>query len=372
MEPFRYAHASAGDWREATESCLDQLSPVPAAASLGFLYVTDALSDDMAEVLEQFKRRTGVQHWVGSVGVGICATGVEYYEEPAVAVLLGEFPADSFRVFSSVIADFEVFDAEHGQWVREQRPYFGVVHGDPRNHRTEGLVEELSESLEAGFLVGGLSSSRGMFRQVADVLTEGGLSGVLFTDSVSVSTRLSQGCSPIGPRRQITECERNVVMELDGRSAVAVFKEDIGEVLARDLSRTAGYIFAGLPIEGSDTADYLVRNLVGIDPGKGYIAVGELVEPGQPLVFCKRDAETAREDLIRMLRELQKSIAGPPRAGVYYSCLGRGEGLFGPNSAELNIIKDLLGDFPLVGFYANGEISHDKLYGYTGVLTLFL
>jgi small ligand-binding sensory domain FIST len=31
----------------------------------------------------------------------------------------------------------------------------------------------------------------------------------------------------------------------------------------------------------------------------------------------------------------------------------------------------MLGDFPLVGFYANGEISRDRLYRYTGVLTLF-
>ena len=34
--------------------------------------------------------------------------------------------------------------------------------------------------------------------------------------------------------------------------------------------------------------------------------------------------------------------------------------------------RDELGDFPLVGFFANGEISNNRLYGYTGVLTLFL
>jgi small ligand-binding sensory domain FIST len=53
-------------------------------------------------------------------------------------------------------------------------------------------------------------------------------------------------------------------------------------------------------------------------------------------------------------------------------CLGRGESLFGPDSAELRIIREGLGDFPLVGFFDNGEIPHDKIYGYTGVLTLFL
>ncbi len=161
-------------------------------------------------------------------------------------------------------------------------------------------------------------------------------------------------------------------MTLDGRPALEVFNEDIGEVLARDLSRTAGYIFAGLPIEGSDTGDYLVRNLVGIDPENGYVAIGELVDPGQRLMFCKRDTATARKDLNRMLNDLKRSLVRPPRGGLYFSCLGRGAGLFGPGSAELGTISAALGEVPLVGFYANGEICHDRLYGYTGILTLFL
>jgi small ligand-binding sensory domain FIST len=45
--------------------------------------------------------------------------------------------------------------------------------------------------------------------------------------------------------------------------------------------------------------------------------------------------------------------------------------MFGTPNSELGLISDALGDFPLVGFFANGEISHDRLYGYTGVLTLF-
>ena len=286
-----------------------------------------------------------------------------------MAVLLGEFVPDSFRVFSPVATDFEEFEATHRPWIREQRACFGVVHGDPRNHRIEGLVEMLSGLLPGGFLVGGLTSSREAFRQVADALTEGGLSGVLFSDVVGVSTRLTQGCTPIGPRREITKCERNVLLALDGRPALDVFKEDIGEVLARNLSRTAGYVFAGLPIEGSDTGDYLVRNLVGIDPENGYLAIGEMVDPGQQVMFCRRDAQTAKEDLDRML---QRSLARPPRGGLYFSCLGRGASLFGHGSVELGIIRDSLGELPLAGFYANGEISHNRLYGYTGVLTLFL
>ena len=61
-----------------------------------------------------------------------------------------------------------------------------------------------------------------------------------------------------------------------------------------------------------------------------------------------------------------------PRGGVYYSCLGRGANLFGSNSEELRTIENALGDVPIAGFFCNGEISHNRLYGYTGVLTLFV
>ena len=65
-------------------------------------------------------------------------------------------------------------------------------------------------------------------------------------------------------------------------------------------------------------------------------------------------------------------LFGRPRGGLYYSCVGRGPNLFGGESEEANMIREALGEFPLVGFFCNGEISHNRLYGYTGVLTLFL
>jgi small ligand-binding sensory domain FIST len=76
--------------------------------------------------------------------------------------------------------------------------------------------------------------------------------------------------------------------------------------------------------------------------------------------------------MTRMLDSIQEGLYAPPRGAVYYSCLGRGPSLFGADSEELEMIRSALGDVPLVGFFCNGEISHNRLYGYTGVLTLFL
>lgn len=368
MPTFRYGHASAPDWRDAARSILAQLGA--GEASLGFLYITDVLADHASDILAWFREETGVPHWTGAVGIGVCATGREYLDEPAIAVMVADFEPGTFRVFSNISRAEQVDRA--ALKCTKAPANFAVVHADPTNAEVPELVKRLAERVESGFLVGGLTSSRRQNIQIADGVFEGGLSGVSFSDAVAVATRLTQGCSPIGPKHGITACQRNVIVSLDGQPALEVFKQDIGEALARDLNRVGGHIFAGLPIPGSDTGDYLVRNLVGIDTAHNLVAIGELLEPGGSIMFCRRDDGTAREDMTRMLESIRKGLYTQPRGGVYFSCLGRGASLFGPDSRELKMIREALGDLPLVGFFCNGEISHNRLYGYTGVLTLFV
>ena len=364
---FRFGHAAGKDWQDAAHSCLAQLAGPPA--NLGFLYVSDLLADHVGDILGYFKERTGAAHWVGTVGIGVCAAGREYHDEPALAVMLGEFAPGSFQIFSGIRSNDDLGLARFK--CGDRAANFGIVHADPQNSEVPDLIAGMAGKVESGFLVGGLTSSRRKNLQVADKVTEGGISGVLFSDEVAVATRLTQGCSPIGPKHVITQSQRNIIVALDDRPALDVMKEDIGEKLARDLNRLGGIIFAGLPIEGTDTGDYLVRNLVGIDPARGLVAIGDVVEPGRKVVFCRRDNAAATEDMTRMLDSMKKGLYSKPRGGVYYSCLGRGNNLFGPDSEELKMIESAFGQFPLVGFFCNGEISHNRLYGYTGVLTLF-
>jgi len=363
--PFKFAHAAHADWTQAAQSCMHQLGAIPSAATLGFLYVGDTFAGELDAILAFFKSATGVAHWTGSVGVGVCATGVEYLDEPAMALMLGEFAPADFSMLPVLRTPQDIEEAQPSD------AYFAVVHGDPANSRIQELIEALSAHVTSGFVVGGVSSSHGDTAQISDDVTRGGLSGVLFSERVKLATRLTQGISPLGPRHRITTANKNIIGSLDHRPALDVMKEEIGEVLARDLRRAAGYIFIGLPVRGSDTGDYLVRNILGVDPQNNLVAVGEHVEPGDELLFCRRDQQTAEDDLLRMLAAIKAQLNTPIRGGVYYSCLGRGQHMFGAPNRELGLIRDTLGDVPLVGFFANGEISHNRLYGYTGVLTLF-
>jgi small ligand-binding sensory domain FIST len=374
MESFKFGHASATRWRDAAQACLNQMGDLTnSAPNLGFLYTTDLFAANVPDILEFFKQNTNVPHWVGTVGIGICSNAKEYFDVPAIAVMLGHFQEEYFSVFTTISDNFDTFCRTHQSWCNNKLPMFAIVHGDPRHSHIAKLVFQMSERLGEGFLVGGLTSSRHQYLQIADTIVEGGLSGVLFSSAVSVSTRLSQGCSPIGPRHQISESSNNIIIKIDDRPALDVFKEDIGKDLAKDLEKVAGYIFAALPIRGSDMGDYTVRNIIGIDPEHKFLAIGETVNPGMSIMFTRRDAKIARQEFIKVLEKLKASLKGSkPKGGLYHSCLGRGENLFGKDSQEVKIIQSVLGDFPLVGFFANGEIYYQRVYGYTGILTLFL
>jgi small ligand-binding sensory domain FIST len=370
MIDFASAHAEGEDWRVLVLRARERLGTLPDGANLGFVYATDAFAARFAEIVEALRLATGIEDWVGTVGIGVSATSIEAFDRPALSVMVASLPADSYRVFSGVESDLDEFRRRNGAWIEASRPALGIVHADPRNRRVVELIKGLADETPC-FLAGGLTASRSSYPQVAGRMTEGGLSGVLFSQALEVACGLSQGCSPIGPARTVTKADENIIMELDEENALEVFKEDIGEVLARDLRRIDGYIYIAFPVAGSDTGDYTVRNLIGIDPKLGYLGIGDYVSVGDRLVVCRRDRQTAADDLGRMLGQIKRRGNARPRGGLYFSCVARGPNMFGPDSEELRQIAGELGEFPLVGFYANGEISNNRLYGYTGVLALF-
>lgn len=364
-DAFRFAHSAGADWQECVARCAAALGK--PSAGLGFMYFTDPLLPHAAEMVETLRELTGVSDWVGTVGIGIVATGKEYVGEPALALMVANLPSDSYRLFSGKSRAPQPGERTGAGAVAAQ---FGVVHGDPGTPDMPELVADMATRVESGYLVGGLSSSQSETVQVAGDVLKGGLSGVILASDVPVATRHTQGCTALAARHVVTQCDENIVVTLDGRPALDVFEEDLGVNGASDLRRAAQLMHVEFPVQGSDTGDYVVRNLVGIDPKNKLIAVGQMLEPGSPLVFCRRDPGTAREDLGRILADLKREVA-EPRGALYFTCVGRGEHLFGRRGAELEQIRDAVGEVPLVGFFCNGEISHDRLYGYTGVLTLF-
>ncbi len=355
-------HGADTDWRTAVAACLDQLEEqLDGADGLGFLYLSDHFSPVAQDILTVLRGRTGINSWVGTCGIGIAAGRAQYFDMPALSVMVATIPRDQYAIVTTGQDAALPFE-----------PWFGVMHGNPQ---APDLPEQVADFAghNGGFWVGGLAASRATYPMIARGVSDSAISGAVLSAAVGVQTALSQGCTPIGPMHEITRSQENLIVELDGRPAFEVFREEIGELLARNMERIPGFIFAGLPVSGADTEDYMVRDIVGIDPGQGLVAIGDMAETGGRIMFCRRDGASAVADMEAMLDRLEKRLDGKvPRGALYYSCLGRGPAMFGEERTELDMIAERFGELPLTGFFCNGEISNARLYTYTGVLSLFV
>jgi small ligand-binding sensory domain FIST len=279
----------------------------------------------------------------------------------------------------------------------------------------------MAERTASAYLFGGLAASRTGVVQFAQSgrghlpgqgaaggVFSGGLSGVAFGSGVPLLSRVTQGCQPVAREREVTECAGNVITGLDGEPALGLMLRDLDisldrpdEALSKVRRTLVGLRQAPEPQDGDPNrrfgqfgADTWVRHIIGLDPGRQGIAIAQTPEVGMRLSFCERNAAAARQDLARVCAEIREELesaelpleiaqtlhddaaAAPHPArriagAVYVSCSGRGGPHFGAPSAELQIVRRALGDVPLVGFFAAGEIANRHVYGYTGVLTVF-
>lgn len=381
---FIAAHAGAPDWRRALDRCIAQLSHDAAANgrktgdyTLGWCYLTDRYADAAEALLAELQRRLPGTRWVGTVGIGISASGTEYIEEPALALMLAPLPAAAFRLFSG---RQPLHPGEDGF-----NPHTALVHADGTMPDLQELLPELAGRTATGYLFGGLSSAHDRPLQIADAVLTGGLSGVAFGAEVGLISRVTQGCQPIGPQRTATRVDDNVVLTLDGVPALACALQDLGlasDASVDEMAHALSSTLVGLrrPDDAPTAApgrfgpDTLVRHIVGLDPRARVLVVADTVEAGSRLAFCRRDPAAAMADLRRITGEIRDELAatGQRAAGaIYVSCIGRGGPHFGAPGAELGAIREEIGELPLAGFFAGGEIARDRLYGYTGVLTVF-
>jgi small ligand-binding sensory domain FIST len=388
LASFVQAHAAHADWRVALAQSQKQIQTRIAARAaeqgeaapftLGWCYLSDYYAPAAEEILDELRLRLPGVAWVGTVGIGVAASGVEYIDEPALVLMVAPLARESFRLFSGL----QPLPPASSGFVA----HTALVHAEGSTPDLQELLHELSTRMATGYLFGGLSSARNRTVHIADGVLTGGLSGVAFGPEVGLISRVTQGCQPIGLVREITKAERNFVVSLDGKPALDCVLQDLGldsDLSNDELAQALSTTLVGLITKAEDVptrpgqfgADTVVRHLLGVDRRYQVLAIAEQIEPGMHLAFCTRNAEAAHLDLVRIATEIRDEVetdAARHMAGaLYVSCSGRGGPHFGARNAELQMVRNALGDVPLVGFFAGGEIARHHLYGYTGVLTVF-
>jgi small ligand-binding sensory domain FIST len=375
--------------------------------SLGLVYVTDALADHVQDMLDQLMAvLPEVSDWVGTVAVGVVASGVEYWNEPAVSVMLLDLPSDQYRVFSGVQPLPRAWPGGDGLPVVPQTAW---VHADPATPDLAELVGELASRTRTGTVWGGLSSGRTGAVQVAhgsqgvppgqgapSGVMRGGLSGVAWGAGVAWQAGVTQGCQPVGPSRRVTSAEGGVILTLDDQPALDALLIDLGAAAETGLPlRLLRETLTAVEPEavadrawhrrhGALSVQARVRHLVGLDPARRALVSSDAVQVGERLTFCRRHAEVAKADLMALCASVREGLespdaddsAGPTSpqrivGALYASCVGRGGPHFGQPHAEMQAVRRALGDVPLAGFFAAGELAGQQLMGYSGVLVVF-
>jgi small ligand-binding sensory domain FIST len=371
-------------------------------ADLALVFVTPQAYPRAHELLHAVRRVTGARAVVGCSGAGVLTERMEV--ETAFPSRWGSSrpgPGGSVETTSAVavlvirserlvatpflLEDQEGLGARLPEEVAEKvGPAVAeggslLVLPDPLGLAPRPLLDGLHEAL--GFLpvLGGVAAGPPFFEILNLDLTQGGIAGVALSGAEAL-IGVAQGCQPIGEPYVITRARDNVIQEIGSRPALLVLREALLSLDDPEERIGRAGIFVGLAMDPAksplERGDFLVRNLIGVDRQSGAVAVAERVRVGQTVQFQIRDAASAREDLDGTLQALERKLAGrKPAFGCYFNCAGRGEGLFGVPDHDVTLITKRLGEFPLIGFFGNGEFApigrRNFFHNYTGALVVF-
>ena len=388
---FASALTTKTDWAEAVEDLGRQVSVQlgPTKPELAILFVHPQYVSHIDNIVESVQKAVGAQHLIGCTGAGIIGIDQEVEQTPAISLLVGELPGVQVVPFHVTEKNLEESTGPafwHFQLELEPAvsPQF-LLFADPFTTHAVQLVDALTEAYPQAPMIGGLASGAhqpGENRLFLDgeIYDEGAV-GIGLTGKIVLQTVVSQGCRPIGEPLVVTRAEKNVVFELGGRPPMKILQEMLPQLPEKDrkLARS-GLLFIGRVIneyqEEYGRGDFLIRNLIDSDRESGALAVADLMRTGQTVQFQVRDGETADEDLRHLLQQQQQTLAGKKsHAALLFTCLGRGEGMYGSAHHDVLAVQENFGPLPVAGFFCNGEIGpigqRAFVHGFTSVLGLF-
>ena len=353
-----------------------------AAPSLAVLFASARFLSTAEALVSAIAEQTGPLPLIGCVGESVAGGAREIESEPAVSLWLGAGfgPVETFAMEYVRIPS----GGAYGGYLFPSEPQGAhLLIADPYTFPADGLLAHLNDKAPGAVVMGGMASASLAPRQSRlfldnRVLTSGAV-GVHLPEA-EIHPLVAQGCRPVGDAYIITRAEGNVIHELGGRPPLVRLREMAAAMPSRDNELLARGLQLGVVIDEHrdepGRGDFLIRGVVGADPGTGAIAVGDRIRVGQTVQFHVRDAESADEDLRRALERESRVLGGRRPAGaLLFTCNGRGSRLFAEPDHDAGLIAATLGDIPVAGFFCDGELGpvggQNFLHTFTASIALF-
>ena len=351
---------------------------------LVWFFSTAHFEDELPEVVERIGAAFPNAVLLGCTAEGTIANDVELERVPSMSLLAASLPDVKLHPFHLVQAQLKDADTQF-DWERlvgvapESKPLFIAV-GDPFRVDIEAFVNQLNKHFPGAPLVGGLASA-GLAPEQNRLIVSGevvreGIAGVALTGQLDVATVVSQGCRPIGKPFVITKGERNVIHELGGRPVLEQLHRVLVKLPEEDEKLARESLFVGRVIDEykSDFSrgDFLIHNILGVDRRNGSVGIAGHARVGTTVQFHVRDAASADEDLRKML---SKHVGTGVRGAMLFGCNGRGTNMWPKSGHDVGVIRELLGDIPVAGFFCGGEFGPvggtNFIHGFTASIALF-
>lgn len=409
--------ASALSTRPSLEAAVDEVVQLAQASlgttpDLGLIFISSTFASEYPRLLPLLRERLPVPHLVGCGGEGVIGcdrTGAtsELEGSPALVLMLAHLPGVKIQTFHLDAEAFPDLDSSPDAWIELlgvsalDQPHF-ILLADAMSAKINDLLQGLDYAYPGAIKIGGLTNATpvrpgGCLLCDRQLYREGTV-GVALSGNVLVETIVAQGCRPIGPPYRVAAAEKNILLKLEEQKPVAAgaalgrvseiqtpleaLQSLLQEMSEADRLLAQHSLFIGVVRDEFKQdlghGDFLIRNLIGVDPRVGAIAIGDRIRPGQRIQFHLRDAQASAEDLEMLLQRHQQTrppAIAEPTGALLFACLGRGEGLYHQPNFDSQLFRRYFSDTPLAGFFCQGEIGPlgdtTFLHGYTSAFAIF-
>jgi small ligand-binding sensory domain FIST len=335
---------------------------------LAIVFASSAYGQSIEELPQILRSLLGDCLLFGCNATGLIGGGIEEEEEPGIAILCGRLPDATQSTLHLEQATLPPLTASREHWWRkleigpESSPSF-VLLADAATFDAESCARSLDRAYPGATVIGALSTGS-RAPGAARLLANGGLQSagamlLALTGNVVIDPVLAQGCKPIGDPLFVTACDGNLISELDGRRPKELLTALFTQLDEADRSGFGDSLCIGFALPGPrqsvGAGDFLIRNVLGLDPDTGALWVGARIAPNAIVQFHLREGGIAAQELESRLGE---SLAArpPPEAALLFACAGRGRHLFGVTGHDSGTLRRRI-DIPVAGMFSAGEIA---------------
>ncbi len=362
---------------------------LPEPPDLALLFVSDHFSKHYAHIGREVYRQLGCRHLLGCSAGGVIGAGQEVEGMPGISLTAAVLPDVRIHPFQLEHGALPSLDGSPRPWeelfgvTAEEEPAFLLL-ADPYTFSAESCLSGLDFAFPGSPKVGGLASAARRPGENALFIDgqchRGGLVGLAVSGDIVLDTAVAQGCYPVGPVLCVTDCEDNVLRAVDERPVLEVLGRILSDMTPEQQELVQHSLFIGIAMdpmkESFSHGDFLIRNLLGADTDEGCLLIAARLHQGQMVQFHLRDASSSASDLDDVISAFIRAHNGISYYGaLLFSCLGRGQGLYGRANHDSERFQHFMGRIPLGGFFCNGEIGPvgavTYLHGYTSSFGIF-